>query len=628
MSTASKRDLERRGRFHVVDESPITYYMPSLVRELRANGEGFRRSDMAVKAAAFLQHLHWRLSQCDEARDFDGRPWIFSPEPGSGKGSQKVWAEYFGWDERAFRRVSSRLQSAGLVETEELNAHSRDRTSWYSLDSGIAAKLSCAEPWNGGALTNPSKDYVIPIFPSLVERTGSILQAAMVQHLGWCLDQNRRRGDESQLRREADDSQWWTEAKSQSQWSDQLAVSRATIRGALESLTDQQIIIKVGDRYTVHFRHTDTDFCRWKGGVRSVRMDVRSVRMGCEKCPPLQEAALPRGSCEPRAASQEATTFIYPVSPLWREDTTTTGTVAGGKKGQKSKDSQESENNNTPLGSASGEAPREARDQDPKPPSPPFPAGGAAESDSALKLLRALQTDGDSGADASPPADNSSRADGSRRILGEIETHALYLVPDRDSLGVDELDDGAVDRIFKKWREYFCEGRWNMVEPEAILAAGRYLAQCARRGGAWLAESTDGGWQHSPGAPVTIWALQYVSWAQAEIDDEIRAAMERIERDTLIDGVPTKFTAYMPDPEDVRAYAEARQKTRRGLELLAPEDAETTTLDKLGAYLRWGRDRGHLGFEVNAVADHDRVLEYLRWRDGLVNSAETSKGVA
>ncbi len=108
----------------LIDEPPLQV-LPSLAVAIGLN------------EALVLQQFHYWLQRSQH--EHDGRKWIYN--------TFEVWQQQFPfWSLRTIKTVIGNLEKTGLVLTGNYNAHSWDRTKWYSIDYDKIRELELSTP--------------------------------------------------------------------------------------------------------------------------------------------------------------------------------------------------------------------------------------------------------------------------------------------------------------------------------------------------------------------------------------------------------------------------------------------------------------------------------------------------
>ena len=108
----------------LIDEPPLQV-LPSLAVAIGLN------------EALVLQQFHYWLQRSQH--EHDGRKWIYN--------TFEVWQQQFPfWSVRTIKTVIGNLEKTGLVLTGNYNAHSWDRTKWYSIDYDKVRALELSTP--------------------------------------------------------------------------------------------------------------------------------------------------------------------------------------------------------------------------------------------------------------------------------------------------------------------------------------------------------------------------------------------------------------------------------------------------------------------------------------------------
>lgn len=98
------------------DEPPLTV-LPSLAVVV------------GLEEAIVLQQVHyWLIRKRESGQDYrNERYWVYN--------SYEKWQEQFPfWSERTVRRIINRLESGGLLLSDNFNKAAFDKTKWYTID--------------------------------------------------------------------------------------------------------------------------------------------------------------------------------------------------------------------------------------------------------------------------------------------------------------------------------------------------------------------------------------------------------------------------------------------------------------------------------------------------------------
>ena len=78
-------------------------------------------------AATFLQQVHyWLTTQSSVGVVINEQRWIYN--------TYSSWAQTIGMSESTVRRIISKLESLGILLSQNLNKKKYDQTKWYSID--------------------------------------------------------------------------------------------------------------------------------------------------------------------------------------------------------------------------------------------------------------------------------------------------------------------------------------------------------------------------------------------------------------------------------------------------------------------------------------------------------------
>lgn len=114
---------------HLLISEPPLQVIPTLARLIGLN------------EAIVLQQLHYWLQNKKIGKWHDGRKWV--------RNSLAQWQEdnFPFWSTDTIARVLNKLQSAGYIDTANLNSAPYDRTLWYAINyDTISAKCNLPFP--------------------------------------------------------------------------------------------------------------------------------------------------------------------------------------------------------------------------------------------------------------------------------------------------------------------------------------------------------------------------------------------------------------------------------------------------------------------------------------------------
>ena len=81
---------------------------------------------IGLNEAIVLQQIHYWLEKDGIGKDYNGKHWIYS--------SYENWIKQFPfWSEATIKRTISNLKKEGLIDVEQLNKTSHDRTNYYTI---------------------------------------------------------------------------------------------------------------------------------------------------------------------------------------------------------------------------------------------------------------------------------------------------------------------------------------------------------------------------------------------------------------------------------------------------------------------------------------------------------------